>query len=186
MDISRSTLIALGIGLGAVVLLVVGVAAAFVLPTLQRLDRTLLLMEETLPMIEEIQPDVASVEGELTTVTPEISGMRGDVADLDDRILELRDPIEQLDDRLADLQGQLGHLDHLPLLRDDLAAVAGSIDGLRGDLHAMRDATEMMAQVLVGLDRHFEEIVALLEETAEHVENLDHKTGPPPPGDPPW
>lgn len=180
---------------GSVVTVVVAVAVgAIVWPVLQRVDRTASLIEESLPILQAIGPEVSTIEQNVDTLTPQISSVGPGLTELDGRIEDLESPLLRLEARIAELQGSLSTLDELPALRSDLRDGLGTISTelaeTNASLRSVRDdfsvTTERIGQLTDAVTRlveQFEQVVALLDETEQHVENLDRKTGPAPPGE---
>lgn len=189
----RVRLLPVVIGLVAATAVTLGVIALLLLPTLQRVDHAVAAMTDAIPAIEQMQPDLASVDGNMEReVVPAMRGLDGDLAAIGDRVGEIQDPLTRLEARMVDLQGaidELGQpLDTLPLLREDLGAmradiaamrsgIAGLSSSLEGTEAAMGDLVDLMERLVGSFDR----VVALLDETEQHVENIDRKTGPAPP-----
>lgn len=180
---------------GVAVIVVAGIAivAAFlVVPTLSRVDRVMDTVEQTLPVIEEIEPQVDTIQNDVDTITPDVDDIGGDVGGMREELGAMRGDLttlEQMDARLAALQEQMQALDtlaELPGMGQRLRETRDAVRSVDADLSALRKTIHGMSHSLTSVDRSFDEVVALLEKTAEHAENLDHKSGPPPPGSPPW
>ena len=66
-------------------------------------------------------------------------------------------------------------------LTSDFGKVQDSLSAIQQDFHSTTTSIEQLLVLFTDLTATFDRVVELLEQTAEHVENLDHKTGPPPP-----
>lgn len=181
-------------GLGAATVAVIAVLAALLLPTLGRVDDAVTALAQAAPALQEMPPDLRSVDRNIDDeVVPAMQGLDGDLADLGDRVGEINDPLTRVEARLERLQGSIdglaGPIESLPMLREDIVAMGEDLDAVRGgidDVVAGLDGTQRSISDLVTLMERltgsFDRVVALLDETEQHVENLDRKTGPAPPG----
>lgn len=189
-------------------LLVGGIAlvAVLVVPVLSRLGTTIETLNTSLPILEQVGPDVDSLEGNvgeiapdvdslddtvrdvragLGTVTDSIDGLHPPLGTIDDSVRgvddsvrgvdaslqDVADRLDTLDASLQQMQGSLGALGVLPNLLDELGRTTAGVG-------TIADHTATMGRELGQLAAALERITALLEETEQHVENLDRKTGP--------
>lgn len=168
---------------GAVATLVVlGGLVALVMPAALRFSRTLVeVQEQVLPLLYEVRPEVGRIDGNVETVTPQVGQLRGQIDGLHGSLDQLADPVERLEARMAQLQDAVEPIGSLPELHEELTAIGGSMRAIRTDFAALHAAVLEMTDVVGGLGSDFDRVVELLQKTAEHVENLDRKTGPPPP-----
>lgn len=189
-ELPLGRIVAAGAGVTAVVAVTVG---AIVWPVLQRVDDTLSLIEDSLPILQAIQPEVDTIEDNVSELVPPITAVGPSLEGLDGRIDELSDPLVRVERRIAQLQASLGAVETLPALRRDLnqgleslgaqlAVTNGSLSAVRTDFATTTRSIQQLTAAVAQLVSQFEQVVALLEETEEHVENLDRKTGPAPPG----
>lgn len=184
-DPSRTTLsvsnrtLAIVAALAAAALIVATVTAAAVLiPTLRRVDRTLSLIEHAMPVITGLGPEVGRIDRNVQAVAPEVLGIRDPLGRMEGRLGELSEPVERM---AAGLDGVEGSVDDLPELRRELVRMHATMREISRDFDSTGTNIAAMLNRLDRLAQQFERVVALLAKTAEHVENLDRKTGPAPP-----
>jgi uncharacterized protein YoxC len=178
LSVSNRTL-AIVAGLAAAALIIATVTAAAVLiPTLRRVDRTLSLIEQAMPVITALGPEVDRIDRNVEAVAPEVLGIRDPLGRMEGRLGSLSAPIERM---AVGLDGVEGSVDDLPELRRELVRMHATMREISRDFDATGTNIVAMLNRLDRLAQQFERVVALLTKTAEHVENLDRKTGPAPP-----
>lgn len=149
--------------------------------------------------VDTVVPPVLAVTEQLSAVTPELAAL---AAQVEAMIVELEqlesavDPVADVGPRIADLSSQLAALQasllsldtRLGHLERGLAGSLGSVEeplrrlaDTTGPLPASLDRLQQGTASLEQLPVWFAELQRVLEEVARHVENLDRKTGPPPP-----
>lgn len=149
----RRALQVAGVGFAALLVLVLAVVMLFVRPVLDRVDQTLLTLNSALPVLNDLGPDVDAVRSDVSEVTPDVEALRGSLGDLSGGI--------------DDINGSLGRLEALDTLVGELERTTAGIDTISARLAEVTDALER--------------VLVLLEETEQHVENIDEKSGPAPP-----
>lgn len=185
--------------LGALLVGMAAVVALLVAPLLGRVDRTLETLNSSLPILEQVGPDVDRLRRDVGAITPDVGAIGEDVAEVeqglgavDGSVRGLRDPlgtidgsvrsvdtsvdevarqVAGLDDSIVRLESQLQALGILPALLDELRRTS---DGVAGIAEGTSTLQSQLGAVVASLER----VAALLDETEQHVENLDRKTGP--------
>ncbi len=174
----------------ATTIALVGGAVLVALPFLDRVDALLTDLESTLPVVHDIRPEVGRIDENVDHVTPRIGELHGQLDDFEGALDDVADPVVRVEAhmlRLLDAVEALEAVEALPEIQHDFGRVADDLDAMRGDFVHVRDLMEELVVTLQVLGDDFGDVVELLEETAESVDNLDRKTGPPPPGDVvPW
>ena len=197
-DPRRALLVGGALG-GSLLVGAAAVVALLVVPLLGRVDRTLETLNASLPILEQVGPDVQTLRGDVGEIAPDVDTLEGTVQDveqglgtIDDSIGGLRPPLATvddsvrgvddsvqgvarrvgaLDDSLRRMEASLGALDTLPSVLEELRTTT---DGIA----TIADRTDVLVGQLGRVAMSLERMTALLEETEQHVENLDRKTGP--------
>lgn len=180
-DVLRTGWFAALLGGFAGLLAVVGIGVVVLVPLIDRVDAVLTGIEDTLPLVQELRPEVGRIDRNVETVTPQVGQLRGQLDGFDTAIDDLSDPVVRMEARLAELQDTIEPIEALPQLQQDFGAVSADLAGIRSDFAEVSDSMHQLLLVIEELDARFAAVVELLEKTAEHVENLDRKTGPAPP-----
>jgi hypothetical protein len=149
--------------------------------------------------VDAVVPPVLAATEQLGAVTPELAALAaqveamiaeleqlekavGPVADVGPRVAELSSRLTALQLSLLTLNTRLGGLEtglagSLGSVEDPLRRLADTAGPLPASLDRLQQGTASLEQ----LPTWFAELQRVLEQVALHVENLDRKTGPPPP-----
>jgi hypothetical protein len=176
------------------VVAMVGLLLVVALPFLSRVDALLTDVEDTLPVVHELRPEVGRIDANVDHVTPrfgqmqdQLGHMEGALGDVSDPVVRMERHTRELLDAIDTLEEMGGHVEALPGLQRDFGHVADDLGGMRDDFTHVRGLMEELVVALEVLGDGFGDVVELLEEMSTSVDNLDRKTGPPPPeGHLPW
>ena len=171
-----------------------GLLLVLTLPFLSRVDALLTDVEETLPVVHELRPEVGRIDANVDHVTPRFGQMQDQLGHMEEALGDVSDPVVRMErhtrellDAIATLEEMGGHVEALPGLQRDFGHVADDLGGMRADFTHVRGLMEELVVALEALGDGFGDVVELLEEMSTSVDNLDRKTGPPPPEGPlPW
>ncbi|MCW2614937.1 MAG: hypothetical protein JWN08_1931 [Frankiales bacterium] len=149
--------------------------------------------------VDTVVPPVLAATEQLSAVTPELAALVaqveamlveleqlenavGPVADVGPRVADLSSRLTALQATLLSLDTRLGDLEtglatSLGDVEDPLRRLADTTGPLPASLDRLQQGTASLEQLPVW----FAQLQRVLEDVALHVENLDRKTGPPPP-----
>ena len=159
----RRAAASVAIAVAALLVLTLAIVVLLVRPVLTRVDMTLQTLNSSLPILEELGPDVNALRQDVEGVAP-------DVATIEGTLTGVEDGLGAID---ASVRGLRGPLEALSAVLEELVPPAPASATI-GDQTA---ASARPGHLADALDR----LTALLEETEQHVENIDRKTGPAPP-----
>lgn len=177
-------------------ILLLGLGSLILLPLLSRADQALDAIEGALPVVEQqIGPDVSTLRqdvpptvGEMLAVLTSVQSRLGDV---NDGVTALHPPLRSMDTQVGALRQDLQPISLLGSVLDavrvlpEVRDAVGVLPEMLASLDGTRTGVAEVNSNIVALRERLDHMIALLEEVERHVENIDRKTGPVVPPDPP-
>ena len=177
---------------GSLLVGVVAVVGLLVVPLLDRVDTTLETLNSSLPILEQVGPDVDAIRNDVGEIAPDVGSLEGMVREVeaglgtvDQSVNQLRPPLDTVDDSVQGVASQLETLDEsvrrLEVSLGPLGVLPDVLEELRhtsDTIATVADHTDALSRQLGRVASSLDQVTVLLEETEQHVENLDRKTGP--------